>query len=212
MTRHKLLLRCHGVNWLLLGHWIEIQSSQQFQNSSQGQSYSMPGGQQGQQVSTQQQQYPASLSTSLPGTSQQIIRPNVPPQSSQQFPNSQQIVQLQVPQTGYSQLPQGQQITQMPQSGQYQSQQQQQPSQQRMVTPMMSQVPVNPMMSQVPVNPMTQQQPVNIMTTQQQFMSGHQQIKVNIGLPHLVQILTCLGGSLQNLSRLLSVFHPLYNV
>jgi hypothetical protein len=62
----------------------------------------------------------------------------------------------------------------MPQSGQYQSQQQQQPSQQRMVTPMMS---------QVPVNPMTQQQPVNTMTTQQQFMSGHQQIKVNIGLP-----------------------------
>jgi hypothetical protein len=59
--------------------------------------------------------------------------------------------------------------------------QQQQPSQQRMVTPMMS---------QVPVNPMTQQQPVNTMTTQQQFMSGHQQIKVNIGLPHLVQILT----------------------
>lgn len=107
-------------------------------------------------------------------------------------------MQPQVPQTGYNQLPQGQQITQMPQSGQYQSQQQQQPSQQRMVTPMMSQVPVNPMMSQVPVNPMTQQQPVNTMTTQQQFMSGHQQIKVNIGLPHLVQILTCLGGSLQN--------------
>jgi hypothetical protein len=64
----------------------------------------------------------------------------------------------------------------MPQSGQYQSQQQQQPPQQRMVTPMMSQVPVNPMMSQVPVNPMTQQQPVNTMTTQQQFMSGHPQI------------------------------------
>jgi hypothetical protein len=45
-------------------------------------------------------------------------------------PNSQQIVQPQVPQTGYNQLPQGQQITQMPQSGQYQSQQQQQPPQQ----------------------------------------------------------------------------------
>jgi hypothetical protein len=80
-------------------------------------------------------------------------------------------VQPQVPQTGYNQLLQGQQITQMPQSGQYQSQQQQQPPQQRLVTPMMSQVPVNPMMSQVPVNPMTQQQPVNTMTTQQQFMS-----------------------------------------
>jgi hypothetical protein len=98
-------------------------------------------------------------------------------------------VQPQVPQTGYNQLPQGQQITQMPQSGQYQSQQQQQPSQQRMVTPMMS---------QVPVNPMTQQQPVNTMTTQQQFISGHQQMQVNIGLLHLVQIFTCLGGSLQN--------------